>query len=235
MYGVVYKITCNTTKRVYIGQTSNFETRKRNHIEGLESNTHSNPFLQEEFNRFGINDFTFDIIEECETLEQNLERETFWMNYYGGIESNLIYNVKDKYGDNKDYVKRKTKKFKPDAFKGHKHSDVSKSKISESLKETYRQGNRAVVTAGKFGADNNFYGKHHTEETKQILSKQHLGKRKYSADLIDNIIDKFNDGLGYDELNAIYKIPTSTLVYLIHHKQDYIDYGLANKYKSNKV
>lgn len=230
----VYKIQCKDNGKIYIGQTNCFNRRVSQHKKCLCTNTHSNPFLQKDYNTYGSTSFIYSIVETCETRAYALERETYWINYYGGIDCDLTYNVKGNDRDNREYAKRKTKNLTHDNFKGHTHTSQSKHKTSESLKLAYKTGKHVLsgaISENNCGPNNSFYGKHHTDETKQLLSKLKLGKRKYSEQFIDSLISEYRIVKDYNYLSSKYSIPLSTIEYLINYKNDYIKYGLNNKPK----
>lgn len=79
---VIYKITCIPNGNVYIGQTNSTKSRWKNHKMELNGNRHSNSRLQNCWNKYGKDNFTFEVIEECETREKTNERETYWYNFY---------------------------------------------------------------------------------------------------------------------------------------------------------
>lgn len=93
--GCVYCIECKVNNRRYIGQTRNFNKRILTHKNMLKNNTHTNKSLQSDFNKYGINNFIFYIIESNLYYDNLINQETFWINYYGGIESTKTYNMQD--------------------------------------------------------------------------------------------------------------------------------------------
>lgn len=102
----VYKIICLYNNKIYIGQTLDYIDRINHHKNKLKRNCDDNPYLQNDYNKYGLNNFEFKIIEEC--LPNNLlERETYWINYYGGKDSDSLYNIQDLYGFNKHYCMNK--------------------------------------------------------------------------------------------------------------------------------
>lgn len=232
----IYKIVCLKNNRVYIGQTVNLKNRKQFHIYQLKNNIHQNPWLQEDYNKYGNINFQFSVLECVENKEDALKRETYWMNYYGGVNSNLIYNVKGngKGQDNKEYAKSKVQFKRFDNFKGHKHTKQSKLKTSNTLKRLYREGKRVSTLSGKAGKDNSFYRKHHTEETKKHLSEIHSKMRKYSENEIDLWISDYNSGCSYETISKKYNCSIHSVKYIIHNKEDYLKYGLNNKPKKRK-
>jgi len=146
----VYKITCLINNKIYIGQTIDYKDRIRHHKSKLKRNCNDNKYLQEDYNKYGLNNFTFEILEECKE-ENLLERETYWINYYGGINNSVIYNMLDMYQMN-DEIKQsrqgknnimygkthslKTKQLLRDKNKGKQLSKNHKYKISEGLKNS---------------------------------------------------------------------------------------------------
>ncbi len=58
MQKAIYTIIDKTNKRVYVGETTNFEKRYLTHIEQLKNGSHYNKRLQELYNE---NDYEVDI------------------------------------------------------------------------------------------------------------------------------------------------------------------------------
>lgn len=99
----VYKILCLKNNKVYVGRTCNFNRRVREHKCCLKHNRHSNKYLQSDYNKYGLDCFEFIILEECNLKSNSVIQETYWMNYYGGKDSDLIYNECDMLGHNEIY------------------------------------------------------------------------------------------------------------------------------------
>lgn len=74
----IYKFENNITHLCYIGQSINIEERYKEHIK--KSKTGTNKFYQA-IQQYGINNFTFSILEEC-PYEELDNREIYWINYY---------------------------------------------------------------------------------------------------------------------------------------------------------
>lgn len=58
----IYQIRCVPTGKVYIGSAINLERRKRQHWAELARNDHHNPHLQNAWNRYGAEAFTFTVL-----------------------------------------------------------------------------------------------------------------------------------------------------------------------------
>ena len=73
MYGVIYKITCITNGKIYVGQTTLTIQERFN----VHSKTDS--LLGKDIRSFGKENFKIEVIEEGENADQLNERERFWI------------------------------------------------------------------------------------------------------------------------------------------------------------
>jgi group I intron endonuclease len=76
--GGIYRITCTTTSKIYIGSALNLRKRLYEHFGTLRRNTHHNAALQRAFNKYGPDAFTFDILEFVLIPELLTAHEQFW-------------------------------------------------------------------------------------------------------------------------------------------------------------
>lgn len=81
----IYKIQNKNNKQIYIGQSINIYERFRKHKQ-IPDNFNIHKAMKEE----GIDNFTFEIIEECPQELLN-EREKYWVSYYDSY--NNGYNM----------------------------------------------------------------------------------------------------------------------------------------------
>ncbi len=88
----IYKITNIINNKVYIGSTKSFESRKYFHFYQLKLNKHHSPHLQKSYNKYGKDNFKFDLIEECNDLLRK-EREIYFINLNNSFNRNFGYNV----------------------------------------------------------------------------------------------------------------------------------------------
>jgi len=95
----IYKITNTTNNKVYIGQSQDIVTRLRGHKATLKVNTHFNIHLQRAYNKYGINSFSYETLEECSEDIIN-ERESYWIEFYNSRDRFHGYNID--YGGTKD-------------------------------------------------------------------------------------------------------------------------------------
>lgn len=74
----IYKITNKITQKFYIGSSVKISRRWREHIKELKKGTHRSKYLQNSFNKYGLNNFTFEVIEEC-SKELLSDREQYYL------------------------------------------------------------------------------------------------------------------------------------------------------------
>lgn len=84
----IYKITNKINGKCYIGQSNDINRRWR---QELSPNAKLNPHLARAFEKYGTDNFEFEIIEECQRELLN-EREQFWINIYNSANKNFGYN-----------------------------------------------------------------------------------------------------------------------------------------------
>lgn len=78
----IYKITNLENQKVYIGQSVNIKERLRTHIKrGLGAETPTRNKLYMVMNKVGVENFSYEIIEEC-PREQLNKKERYWIDYF---------------------------------------------------------------------------------------------------------------------------------------------------------
>lgn len=92
----IYKITNIINKKVYIGQSVDIKKRWSNHRSDAfdKSNYRYNYPLYRAFRKYGLEDFEFSVIEECQPSELN-KKEKYWISKYNsfiGLKNSWGYN-----------------------------------------------------------------------------------------------------------------------------------------------
>ena len=78
----IYKITNIENQMCYIGQAANIADRWKQHIKrGIGAETPTRNKLYPAMLELGVENFTFEIVEECERSKLN-EREDYWQEYF---------------------------------------------------------------------------------------------------------------------------------------------------------
>lgn len=89
----IYSITNKINGKVYIGQSKNISDRRLEHIRDLKSNRHVNWHLQRACNKYGIENFKFDVIEFCDERELT-DKENYYINKFKTLDKHRGYNLK---------------------------------------------------------------------------------------------------------------------------------------------
>jgi len=85
----IYKILNKTNNKVYIGSSVNLKNREYKHFWMLKKNIHDNKFLQKSFNRDGLENFVFEVLENCD-LNLLIDRENHYINDYKSNNTILV-------------------------------------------------------------------------------------------------------------------------------------------------
>jgi len=194
----IYSIRNKTTGKYYIGSSKNYKFRLYNHRKKLKQGKHANEYLQNAFNKYGLDDFEFEVLEEY-TEELLCAMECYWCNILKVHNRDFGYNIKPILpysshklaNETKDKIRNKHlgKKYE---FK-HKSEEHKKKigianknrKHSEDFKKMRSEFGKLLV-----GEKNPFYGKKHTKNqiNNDILRKS---KTILQYDLDDNFIKEW--------------------------------------------
>ena len=60
----IYSITCTENEKIYIGQSTSYHSRWSHHKSRAQRQCHENPEFQKDWNKYGIDCFVFELIEE---------------------------------------------------------------------------------------------------------------------------------------------------------------------------
>jgi group I intron endonuclease len=175
-------------KYMYIYLTTNMITGKRyvgQHAANDKINDYfgSGLLLNKAIKKYGKSNFTKEIIENCVSEQQLNKREEYWIKEKNTINPNG-YNISGSgYGNgtrgvepwnkekhdiySKETIEKMTKKLKlinVKGCKGHPRSEECKRKIGEKNK------------INSSGENNGMYGKHHSQESRDKMSKNMQGR-----------------------------------------------------------
>lgn len=144
-YGFVYMTTNNVNGKRYIGQ--------RKYYGRYDTYLGSGRILLLAIEKYGKENFTREILEECDTKEALNEREQYWIDYYNADTSELFYNI-EKGGE------------------GGFGSGVNSPWYGRHLSLEHK----ARLSASKVGENNPFYRMRHTAESRAKMSASQMGK-----------------------------------------------------------
>jgi group I intron endonuclease len=153
----VYKHTSPYGK-VYIGMTCQEPTKRWKYGWGYKNNQHFDSAIQ----KYGWNNFEHEILYTDLTQDQASVKEQELIEKYQSNNPEFGYNISSGgYGGRE----------------GVPQNDEAKRKISEANKGRLLGEKNHLYGVRKYREENPFYGKHHTEETKEKLSKIHKGTK----------------------------------------------------------
>lgn len=102
----IYAIQCKTTKRMYIGRTQvAVEERVKAHLTLLRSNKHTSKLFQEEYNKYGEDDFIYYILEEAIPYQDRF-KECEYMDKYKTCNPKYGYNRQDNHSRARGCIKK---------------------------------------------------------------------------------------------------------------------------------
>lgn len=144
----IYKIVCKTNNKEYYGRSQEIDKRFRAHKNMLRKNEHRNMFLQEDWNRYGEEDFEFIIIHEFDSLEESINKEQYYIDKNIGIGYN-IGNSKDG-GDRMTHNPRKeeTRKLKSQVFSGKGDPMYGREKTQKMIDSVKEANSKKVSVEG---------------------------------------------------------------------------------------
>jgi len=164
----IYIIKNKVNGKVYVGQSWNLKSRISDHKRFLAKGTGDNIHLQYAYNKYGKENFEFSILANMQYLEnidkkeaQKIldEAEVFWINYFGGSNSNNTYNIRE-------------------GGYGGTYSEEHCKQMSEARKGMF---------AGEL---NPMFGKHHTKQSKQLISVNRQGIEPWNKGIPQSQITK---------------------------------------------
>ena len=85
MYGYIYKTTNMVNGKIYVGQ------HKSNKFDSYYKG--SGKLLHEALNKYGVDNFSVEVLEECDTAEYMNEREIYWIAQLNSTNLDIRYWV----------------------------------------------------------------------------------------------------------------------------------------------
>lgn len=148
----IYAITCTPNGRVYIGSSVNISKRWKYHRFALRKGTHDNRHMQNAWNKYGEESFTFSIVLACNPCEL-IEREQSELN--AQRDTGPVFNIGRVCGAE---------------MRGRKHTPEARANMSAA------QRGRVVSAECRAKLSEINKGKRHTPESRAKMSISNRGR-----------------------------------------------------------
>lgn len=132
-YSGVYAIVNLLNGKIYIGSAVVLTRRLDDHFRMLRGGYHSNPHLQNAWNKYTGDQFDFTVIEYCDP-DKCVEREQYWIDKLEPYKNENGYNRSPTAGSNLGFNhSEETKEKMSERMSGVPMEDYVKDKIREAL------------------------------------------------------------------------------------------------------
>lgn len=181
-YHYVYRTTNKVTGKFYIGAHSTNNIHDNYYGSGIQ--------IKQAIKKYGLENFTFEILEFFETRKQAFEKEFLLVNEqfiqnsdnYNMTVGGLGSSVKTEQWKNQVSSKLKGRKFTEE------HS--RKKSLAQTGQKNHRYGKPNPKNPKLKGKENGMYGKHHTEETRKQISNS---RKKSKVNLTEELITAYSN------------------------------------------
>jgi group I intron endonuclease len=192
----IYAITNILTDTVYYGQAVNIERRLRRHKNDLNSNKHSNPYLQNSYNKYGLLAFIFTSVQLVENKEILVKKEQEFIDntYFLGLKS---FNLNNAMGSRI----------------GRKMPEEAKQKISKNHSHYWL--NKEFSKEHK-----NKISKNHSHWNKGLKGLQVAWNKGKTLFPVDEIKLQYSKGYTQQEIANKHNTDQGTISRIVHDRRD---------------
>lgn len=240
--GYIYIILNIKNYKFYVGSTKNYKVRKLKHINELNKNKHHSIHLQRAWNKYTKNSFIFAIIETCYNY---VEREQEILNIIDIKKDSYNVSSSASGGDlisnhpNKESIIAKAtlnlkKAKKRGSIIGSKNPNWKGGKTFCKCGSRINSVSKTCIKCKDVSGNNNpFYGKKHSNKTKEKLSSLKKGVYKGNQEkpvIIENVEYK-----SVSLAAKILQVVPATILNRIKSKNiKYKNYKYKNESRANK-
>lgn len=144
----IYKIENEVNGRVYYGSSIDLKRRKREHFNALKKRKHSNPFLQNDFNKYGDGVFAFHITKFC-SPENLLVQEQRYLDEFWD-QKTKCYNIKKTAEMSSEEVRNKLSKAN---FGNGNPMFGNRGRLNKNSRKIFQFDKRGNLLAVHFGCN----------------------------------------------------------------------------------
>jgi len=190
----IYKIVNLVNNKIYVGSSINLNKREKDHFKDLNGNYHRNRYLQNAWNKYGLDNFKFEVLEHVKDESKLLEKEQYYLDIYFDNQK-CCYNICPTAGSSFGVKFSDEIKLKSSIVRGGKPFYAFKIKDRELIGEWINQGE-----CGRYlninSKDINNCLKNKRDTTHGYIF---IYKDEYSEQKLNEIYNKINPFLVFDK------------------------------------
>lgn len=226
----IYLLTNVANGKIYIGQTWEHPVEKRMGNGNQYSNS---PYLYAAIKKYGIENFRYAVLAECDSQEQADQSEIENIIAYNSRDPKIGYNLKEggSAGKHAEETKLKiaesmrNKIWSPEALENRKKAGrLWKGKIRGPHTEEWKENNSKFMIERHKSEGHPFEGQNHTEEAKTKMSEANKGqkhslesiargaeKRKMPIEKEQGIVKAYQEGVEISKIISIFATGASSI------------------------
>jgi group I intron endonuclease len=207
----IYKITNLVNNKCYIGSSAtNLKQRWRAHKASLNANKHWNILLQRSWNKYGADQFRFEVLEEC-LPEDCITREQWYLDNV--LNRTIDFNISFTAGSPRGVKRSEETKRKLSLINkgrpGYAHTLESKLKISKAHK------GRKMSDTQKLQLSQLFTGRQLSQAHKSAIakgnSKDWIQRKQEGYSHCKRLFDHNNNSYNLTQLVKLFNIVTNKI------------------------
>jgi group I intron endonuclease len=249
---IIYKVTNLVNGKVYIGLTTQTLTKRKNNHLCEAFSLESDYVFHRALRKYGKENFSWEVIDNANTLEELKEKEKYWILYYNSYihsDNSNGYNMTiGGEGNNGLKLSDETKKKLSELHKGKKASEESKKKLSEAfrgsnhplsklteddvlvIKELIKNGVSQTEIAKNFNIERSAIyaiksGQNWSHVGENISNIETNGNAKLTYDDVVEIKNLLSKGVKQTEISEMFNI-TQGAVSFIKRGETWSDVGI---------
>lgn len=234
MYGYIYKTTCLITKLIYVGQhkAEKFEPNRY-----IGSGRRFKKALQE----FGKDNFTCELIDTAESLDELNSKEEYWVEFYQSRDPLIGYNVKKggeqlgltgcckiKRGEETMVVERvSVKPYLDDGWVLTNTKEAMLARSSKKAKKYYQEHKEIILARSKKWREEH---KERMHELQTAWEKAHRNRKH--GNVSSSYYERHKDKAIAYQKEWLKKNPNYSHEYYLAHRDKYIERAKKSRAKN---
>ena len=234
MYGYIYKTTCLITKLIYVGQHK---------AEKFEPNRYigSGRIFKKALQEFGKDNFTCELIDTAESLDELNSKEEYWVEFYQSRDPLIGYNVKKggeqlgltgcckiKRGEETMVVERASvKPYLDDGWVLTNTKEAMLARSSKKAKKYYQEHKEIILARSKKWREEH---KERMHELQTAWEKAHRNRKH--GNVSSSYYERHKDKAIAYQKEWLKKNPNYSHEYYLAHRAKYIERAKKSRAKN---